>query len=32
MLYSKMHQSEEFVPPSTGEESENENFESVLSN
>ena len=28
----KMHQSEEFVPPSSGEESENENFESVLFN
>ena len=27
-----MHQSEEFVLPSSGEESENENFESVLSN
>ena len=32
MFYSKMHQSEEFVPPSSGEESENENFESVLFN
>ena len=32
MFYSKMHQSEEFVPPSSGEESENENFESVLLN
>ena len=27
-----MHQSEEFVPPSSGAESENENFESVLFN
>ena len=32
MFYSNMHQSEEFVPPSSGEESENENFESVLLN
>ena len=27
-----MHKSEESVPPSSGEESENENFESVSSN